>query len=124
MTKLLSGIGSLSQLSDIRAEFNAKIIMIVTGRASYAASGAKSLVDAALKDDTVVQFSDFDVNPKIEDAERGVALAIETGVDLIIGIGGGSVMDMAKLIKAFYTAPEKSKELAKGELVMTDPSIP
>ena len=124
MTKLLSGIGSLSQLSDIRAEFNAKTIMIVTGKASYAASGAKSLVDAALKDDTVVQFSDFDVNPKIEDAERGVALAIETRVDLIIGIGGGSVMDMAKLMKAFYTAPEKSKELAKGELVMTDPSIP
>ena len=64
------------------------------------------------------------MNPKIEDAERGVALAIEAGVDLIVGVGGGSVMDMAKLIKAFYTAPEKSKELAKGELVMTDPSIP
>ena len=124
MTELLSGIGSLSQLSDIRAEFNAKTVMIVTGKASYAASGAKSLVDAALKDDTVVQFSDFDVNPKIEDAERGVVLAIETGVDLIIGIGGGSVMDMAKLIKAFYTAPEKSKKLTKGELAMTDPSIP
>jgi alcohol dehydrogenase len=124
MTKILSGIGSLSQLSDIRAEFNAKTVMIVTGKASYALSGAKSIVDAALQDDNVVQFNDFDVNPKIEDAERGVALAIEAGVDLIVGIGGGSVMDMAKLIKAFFTAPEKSKELTKGELAMTDPGIP
>jgi alcohol dehydrogenase len=124
MTKILSGIGSLSQLSDIRAEFNAKTVMLVTGKASYAASGAKGPVEAALQGDSVVQFSDFDVNPKIEDAERGVELAIKSGVDLIVGVGGGSVMDMAKLIKAFYTAPEKCKELAKGELAMTDPGIP
>ena len=49
MTKILSGIGSLSQLSDIRAEFNAKTVMLVTGKASYSASGAKSFVDARCK---------------------------------------------------------------------------
>ena len=124
MTKVVSGIGSLSQLSYMRAEFNAKTVLLVTGKASYSNSGAKSIVEAAFVDDTVVRFSDFDVNPKIEDAERGVALALEEGVDLIVGVGGGSVMDMAKLIKAFYTAPEKSKKLAKGELAMTDPAIP
>lgn len=124
MTKILTGIGTLSQLSDIRAQFKANKIMLVTGKASYSASGAKSVVDAALQDDTVVHFSDFDVNPKIEDAERGVARAIEAGVDLIVGVGGGSVMDMAKLIKAFYTHPERSNELAKGEVAMTDPGIP
>lgn len=121
---MLSGIGSLSQLSVLLAEFNAKTVLLVTGKASYSNSGAKSLVEAAMQDKTVVRFSDFDVNPKLEDAERGVALAIEAGVDLIVGVGGGSVMDMAKLIKAFYTAPEKSKELAMGALAMTDPEIP
>lgn len=124
MTKTLTGIGALSQLSGIRAQFKAEKVMLVTGKASYAASGAKSIVDTALQDDTVVQFSDFDVNPKIEDAEQAVALALEAGVDLIVGVGGGSVMDMAKLIKAFYSAPDKTKELARGELTMTDPGIP
>ena len=124
MTKVLSRIGGLSQLTDIRAEFTAKKVMLVTGRASYAQSGAKSIIDNALMDDSIIQFSDFDVNPKIEDAERGVALAIDAGVDLIIGVGGGSVMDMAKLIKAFYSAPDKTKELARGELAMSDPGIP
>lgn len=124
MTKVLSCIGGLSQLIDIRAEFKAKKVLLVTGRASYANSGAKSIVDNALQNDAVIQFSDFDVNPKIEDAERGVALAIDAGVDLIIGVGGGSVMDMAKLIKAFYSAPDKTKELARGELAMSDPGIP
>jgi alcohol dehydrogenase class IV len=124
MTEVVSGIGSLSRLSDIRAKFNAKTILLVTGKASYKQSGAKSMVEAALHGDTVVRFSDFDVNPKIEDAERGVALAVEAGIDLIVGVGGGSVMDMAKIIKAFYRAPEKSKELAKGETAMIDPGIP
>ena len=124
MAKMLSGIGSLSQLSDIRAEFNSKTVLLVTGKASYSKSGAKSIVEAALREDFVVRFNDFDVNPKIQDAERGVALAIEAGVDLIVAVGGGSVMDMAKLIKAFYTAPKKSKELAMGKLAMTDPEIP
>ena len=124
MTKVITGFGSLTQLSIIRAEFNAKTIMLVTGKASYSASGAKNIIDYALQNDNVVQFSDFDVNPKIEDAERGVTIAINADVDLIIGVGGGSVMDMAKLIKAFYHSPEKSKELAKGEVSMLDPGIP
>ena len=124
MTVISSGFGSLSQLSRLRASFNAKTVMIVTGKASYEQSGAKGIVESALQGDNITFFSDFSVNPKLEDAEKGVALALEAGVALIIGIGGGSVMDMAKLIKAFYRAPEKSKELAKGEVAMTDPDIP
>lgn len=124
MTRTLTGIGSLSQLRGICREFNPKTVMLVTGKASYSASGAKSIVDTAIQNDTVLHFDCFRVNPKIEDAERGVALAIEAGVDLIVGVGGGSVMDMAKLIKAFYATPEKSKELARGQLEVTDPKIP
>lgn len=124
MARVISGLGSVHQIARIRKAFNAKTIMIVRGKESYVASGAKSIFETTLPDASIVQFSDFDVNPKIEDAERGVSLAKKKGVDLIIGVGGGSVMDMAKLIKAFYTAPEKSKELAKGELAVTDPGIP
>ena len=124
MTVISSGIGSISQLSSMRASFNAKTVMVVTGKASYEQSGAKEVVEAALQGDNIVHFSDFSVNPKIEDAEKGVSVALEAGVDLIIGVGGGSVMDMAKLIKAFYFAPEKSKQLAKGDLAMSDPGIP
>ena len=42
MTKILTGIGSLSQLSDIRAEFNAKTVMLVTGKASYSTVAPKA----------------------------------------------------------------------------------
>src|SRR5690606_8963450 len=48
-----------------------------------------------------VRFSEFDQNPRYEDAMRGLDLFLQSKFDLIIAIGGGSVMDMAKLINIF-----------------------
>lgn len=122
---IISGLGSLSQLSDLRAKYpHAKNIMLITGKASYEASGAKRVVDAVLAKDSVIIFNDFEVNPKIEDVEGGVALARETAIDLIIAVGGGSVMDMGKLIKACYAAPNRLRQVARGEVAVTDPKIP
>ncbi|MCZ4352451.1 phosphonoacetaldehyde reductase [Roseovarius aestuarii] len=119
-----SGIGSLSELPQLLKKYNAKKTLLVTGKASYAACGAAAVIDPIFEDGSVVRFSDFAVNPKIEDAERGTALARAEGVDLILAVGGGSPMDMAKLIKAFYADPSQSHALAKGELQMTDPGLP
>lgn len=124
MTKIISGVGSLTKLGALRAEYAGKSILLVTGKGSYVACGAKAVVDDVLAGENILHFSDFDVNPKIEDAERGVALARNAKVDLIIAIGGGSVMDMAKLIKALYATPALSRELARGEAKMVDPDIP
>ena len=55
---------------------------------------------------------------------RGAALAKEAGVDLIVGVGGGSVMDMAKLIKAFYCSRNNEAKLAAGLDKVIDPNIP
>ena len=70
--KIISGIGSMSQLSELRTAFpDAKNIMLLTSKESYAVSGAKTIVDAALANDTVVKFNDCGVNPKIEVAQKG-----------------------------------------------------
>ena len=42
-------------------------------------------------------------NPKIEDVERGVQIFNKNKCDLIIAVGGGSVIDMGKLINFFHT---------------------
>ena len=96
----------------------------MTGKNSYVACGASSIINNVLKGENVLKFSDFDINPKIEDAQRGTALARKAHVDLIIAVGGGSVIDMAKLIKAFYAEPDACHDLAHGKAAMTDPNIP
>jgi len=49
---------------------------------------------------TVVPFLEAVANPTMDEVEQGVALARREGVDLVIGVGGGSVMDTAKLVAA------------------------
>ena len=71
-----------------------------------------------------VYFRDFEINPKLEDAIIGAELAEKNSVDLILGIGGGSVIDMAKLIKAFYGETSQANKIIYGEGHISNNSIP
>ena len=120
----ITGLNSLTKLPELLLPYHHSRVLLVTGKASYVASGAQQVAETALKDMDVFHFNDFEINPKIEDAIRGADLARRKGVDLILAIGGGSVLDMAKLIKAFYANPDASESLAKGKTPVTDPDIP
>ena len=124
MVQIISGIGSFESFRKLKNQYSGKNILLVTGKDSYKLSGAKKILDQSLDGEKVLRFFDFDVNPKIEDAQRGTSLARDAGIDLIIAVGGGSVIDMAKLIKAFYLKPKLSQELAQGKVAMSDPNIP
>ena len=124
MVEIISGIGSLGTFDKLKNHYSGKSILLVTGKDSYAKCGAQSILHDALTGEKVLKFCDFEVNPKIEDAQRGASLARAAGVNLIIAVGGGSVIDMAKLIKAFYSKPNLTHELVQGYVVMSDPNIP
>lgn len=120
----ISEYGGLSRLGELRHLYAGKNILIVTGKNSFATSGAKKNIDNQLQSETVTRFSDFPVNPKLEDAVNGAKLARSANIDVIIAVGGGSVIDMAKLIKAFYLSAGNEIDLATGRVDVTDPSIP
>lgn len=97
------GIDSTLKLREIVQQFSPHRILLVRDSQSYAICGAQSVMDVALESMSVVEFFDFQQNPKIEDVERGLSIVEKESVDLIIGIGGGSVMDMAKLIRILHS---------------------
>ena len=123
MTKIISGIGSLEKLIDFKDQFFDKRILLVTGKGSFSNSGAELILKNILRNECVFRFSDFEVNPKFEDAERGVAFAREANIDVIMAVGGGSVIDMAKLIKAFYLNPENAQAMVKSKACLLDPKV-
>ncbi len=56
-------------------------------------------------------FTDFKPNPKYEEVLEGIKIFKENNCDLIIAVGGGSAIDVAKCIRSFSTLDEKKNYL-------------
>ena len=93
--------GAIRYLKDVLDELSPQRIFLVTGKSSYASSGAEAALAPLFQDYRVTRFYDFEQNPKIEDVEVGLKIFREKDYDLIIAVGGGSVLDVAKLMRIF-----------------------
>lgn len=99
------GTDSLSKLLWCLQEYAPNELFLVRGKKSYRCCGAKDEVDRVVDvlGCKVIEFFDFQENPKNEDMERGLELLHTANANAIVAIGGGSVLDMAKLIRFFYS---------------------
>lgn len=73
---------------------------IVCGSSFMACPAYQKLLHTS--DITAVPFHDYTPNPTYESVLKGLALFQEHGCDMLISVGGGSPMDVAKSMKAFY----------------------
>jgi len=99
-TKVVFGKGEFKHLGE-HAKTLGKKALVVTGRRFAKGSG---LLDKALKQlesngIEYVVFSEIEPNPESDTVDKGGSIARENKVDFIIAIGGGSVIDAAKIIK-------------------------
>lgn len=97
------GKESINEIVPLLKRHNAKHVFLVRGKGSYVACGAEEIIKNALTvaNCDFTEFYDFSENPKCEDMEKGIELLKSSKVDFIIAVGGGSVIDMAKLIRFF-----------------------
>lgn len=96
-TRLVFGCGSLARLGELARELGGKRVLLVTDRGIVGAGHVARAVDAlrGAGVDAVV-FDGVRENPTTVDVAHCLAVARESGVDLMVGIGGGSSMDTAK----------------------------
>jgi len=97
------GNNSVSFLKNFLSNNLPKSIFLVTGKDSFFASGAYNKLEPILSPYNYCRFFNFEENPKVEDVERGIELFSSNRCDLIIAVGGGSVIDMAKLVNIFHS---------------------
>ena len=76
-------------------------VLLVTGKGSFFNSSASSQLEPFLEGFQVKRFHEFSGAPIIEDVVRGIQIFNDSECEAIIAVGGGSVLDMAKLIKAY-----------------------
>ena len=75
-------------------------VLLVADDQAYARSGAEMMLRRSLRSCQVVRFSDFTANPKSHEIDRAVEAFRSEQFDLIVAVGGGSAMDVAKLARA------------------------
>ncbi len=96
---LHEGRGALKSLEKF-AESNWRFFL-VRGKASYQSSGAKAFVEQYVGNRVVCEFADFETNPKLEDVVAGCRLFQGSTANAVLAVGGGSVLDMGKLVGLF-----------------------
>lgn len=103
MTKqrTLIGPGSISELEQVVNTHGSGQILVLSGRASYQASGAADAIRRSVRARRITRFCDFSPNPTVEELQLALATYQRLSPDLVIGVGGGSAMDMAKLVRFF-----------------------
>jgi len=107
--KIVFGNGSFQQLPDHIRELQAKRPLIVLDK-QLAATGMKEQVVELLKKSGMECqiFDKVDPEPKISLADEGAKLALKAKCDIVVGIGGGSAMDVAKAIAVLATNKGKA----------------
>ena len=98
MEREFIGAGSVKQLTEIVNRVKPDKVFIVSGKSSYKTSGAKDAIEQQLKNFSTLRYSDFGENPEFNDLLKGAEVIREFAPDLIIAVGGGSVIDTAKVI--------------------------
>ena len=96
---LCFGRGKADKIGEITAKYGKKAL-VVTGTGSTKKSGLLDRTLASLAG-AGVEYAVFDrvtQNPLTTTVYDGAALAEENGCDMILGVGGGSIMDAAKAI--------------------------
>lgn len=83
-------------------------IFVVSGKSFEYTGVSEKLL---LSSDNFVRFSDFTENPKLGDVKKGVVAFKASGAKKILAVGGGTAIDIAKLIKHYsYTDLQSSIE--------------
>jgi len=102
--KIVFGNGSILTLASHVKEHHAQNPLIVIDK-NLAKTGMQERIASILVSEGI-KFTVFDKvepEPRIETADEGAALAVKNKCDMVIGIGGGSAMDVAKAIAVIAT---------------------
>lgn len=99
-TKLVFGPERHAEAGKLIGRFGAKKVLVVFGGGSVVRSGLLGRIEDSIREAgfDFLEFGGVEPNPKVSLVRKGIALCRAEGVDFVLAVGGGSVIDSAKAI--------------------------
>jgi len=98
-TKIIFGKTAMQKIAEHLKPYGAKVLLTYGG-GSIKKNGIYEKIIQQLAGFTVQEFSGIEPNPRIETLRKGIEIARAFQPDIILAVGGGSVIDGSKLIAA------------------------
>ena len=92
-----------------------KKILIISGKKSYFASGAEKLIKKILKDKETYLLLKKNKYPEINELKKIILYTRRIKPDLIIAVGGGSVIDYAKMANILNPEKNLTKQIINSD---------
>ncbi len=112
-TKIIFGRGEIAQLANELPK--GKKIMVTMGGGSIKANGVYDQVIAALEGFDYIEFWGIEPNPRVETLRKAINICKSEGVEFILAVGGGSVVDGTKLITAAIPSEAEAWDIVIGK---------
>lgn len=114
-TKVHFGKGIVGELGEVTAKLGKKALLLY-GKGSVLRNGSyqdtkDQLSKAGVE---VVEFSGIKPNPLVEDVDAAAGIGMEHSVDMVVAVGGGSVLDSAKIIAVCISEQCGGWDVMKG----------
>jgi alcohol dehydrogenase class IV len=116
--------GAIRQVESVISRYRASRVFFVVDETAYKSCGADKEIEPALQSLRITRLSHFEPNPKLVDIQRGVSLFRADPPELVIAIGGGTAIDLGKLIGFIGPQEHSPSDIITGNARGSTASLP
>jgi alcohol dehydrogenase class IV len=106
--------GAVRGLEEILEDADPNAVVLFSGGESYRRSGAAAVVEPLLSPYRVERVEGVRPNPTLEDLEGAVEVLRQAEPDLVVAVGGGSVLDLAKAARGLVAVEDVRAAVVGG----------
>ncbi len=123
-TKIHFGSGVVRNLGEAAKEYGQKVLLVY-GKGSVLKNGSYDQTRKQLENMNaeIIEYNGIKPNPVIDDVDNAASVGISENIDLIVAIGGGSVIDSAKIISVCIAEKSKGWDVMENRIKIKS-SIP
>ncbi len=122
MPHIIFGSGTISDLADCAGPLGTHVLLVIGGGSLRRSGQLDEIVsNLASGDLQVTVFEGVEPEPTLSTVEQGRQVLRENNCDVVIAIGGGSVMDVSKAIAALANEPGRIPEYHRGREITAEP---